>query len=114
MRIQDLAQQFPRIQALSAPVLPIASSGMPAGQEKKDEEPSPSDETPTTTRKRRASYSAPTTLQGGPEEEVQHDGSDDAQGGNEGPSTSARTDASSRRKWPRRGKLLEATLPPAR
>ncbi|PIC11808.1 hypothetical protein B9Z55_028836 [Caenorhabditis nigoni] len=90
-RIKDIAQQCSRI-----------------------EDSSTSDETPTTTRKHRASYSAPTTQQGGPEGGVQHDGSDDAQGDNEGPSTSSQTNASGKRKCLRREELLVETEPPAR
>ncbi|CAO4366917.1 unnamed protein product [Caenorhabditis nigoni] len=110
-QIKDIAQS-PRIQALPAPFLPTAFSGMPAGQEQRNEDPSTSTTAATNTA---STTSAPASQQEAPEE-VQLDGTDDAQGADDqqGPSTSTRTDASSRRKCPRRGELLVETEPAAR
>ncbi|CAO4386586.1 unnamed protein product [Caenorhabditis nigoni] len=90
------------IQALSAPVLPTASSGIPAGQEEKGEERSPSDAAPANQQERL--------------EEVQRDDTYDAQRADdqEGPSTSIQANKSGKRKCSRRGELLVETEPLAR
>ncbi|PIC11875.1 hypothetical protein B9Z55_028787 [Caenorhabditis nigoni] len=89
-------------EALSAPVLPTASSGIPAGQEEKGEERSPSDAAPANQQERL--------------EEVQRDDTYDAQRADdqEGPSTSIQANKSGKRKCSRRGELLVETEPLAR
>ncbi|PIC48292.1 hypothetical protein B9Z55_007323 [Caenorhabditis nigoni] len=110
-QIKDIAQS-PRIQALPAPFLPTAFSGMPAGQEQRNEDPSTSTTAATNTA---STTSAPASQQEAPEE-VQLDGTDDAQGADnqDGPSTAIGANKNGKRKCPRRGELLVETEPAAR